>query len=189
VIAGLAQELSTMNDQGVGKKTVRLTSAQIADMKAGDERMRELLREYGERNVAPQYEVLRHVYLNENLIEPTYRDTDRRMKRTNILWMGVPNEAMKPVNAAAEAVYAQFIRSIAGTTRYNERPIEIDYSRRDGGLKVLNHSNIDNGTPHMRMPSDDFSGGLQVLNARVAGDLENINVLGTIHPAARQHVA
>lgn len=186
----LATYIANLSDQRDGRKFV---APEIVEaMREARDRMHGLLLRVRERGLKPEYTVIAKTQLNEQLIEPFTQTDDRKVKATHIVWTGVPNEAMRPLNDIAKEIYAAFSDSIRGKAlelNQDQRPIFLTYS----GLVV-------NGTPPARKtvgggePARDFAFGdhLAVVDDSAIGDpndpnAQHVRVLGTIADPARQN--
>jgi hypothetical protein len=133
-----------MADQGTSRK--RMPPDVLEARERARIRMEQLIVEAAANDHIPTYRLMRAVYLDEVLVQPTYIDRNHVQKHAEIEWPQVPNEAMLPINQVAREIYAAFMESIGGTTANvitgADRP----------ALKVLHQADIDR-TPAGRRPA------------------------------------
>ncbi len=108
-VSALALGIAELSDQGSGVR--RIPAPELAARDAARARMEELLDESRQSGTQPQYRLHFPVYLNDQLINPNFV-VDGKVQKTEIIWGGVPNEAMEPVNDVARPIYEAFLRSI-----------------------------------------------------------------------------
>lgn len=186
----LATYIANLSDQRDGRKFV--APEIVEDMRRARDRMHALLHAVRDRGLRPEYTVIAKTQLNEQLIEPFTQTDDRKVKATHIVWTGVPNEAMRPLNDVAKEIFAAFSDSISGKAlelNQDQRPIFLTYS----GLVV-------NGTPPARKTIGggevnrdfSFSDQMVVVDESAIGDpydrnAPHVRVLGTLADPARQN--
>lgn len=176
IVLGMAQ----MTDQGVGKKP-RLDPAVIEERDQARAQLENLLIQYRASETPLQYELRSAVYLDEILVQPTYKGNDGRMHKTRISWDQAPNEAMRPVNPEARMVYMAFMRSIGGAT------VEKLWAEKSGKRSLnVPHMDEQRETAAVGRPRGDRGGSLNVLTNRGDDELVETNVLGTLARPARQ---
>lgn len=105
-----------MADQGYGRKTQRVPPDQLAARELARQRMIDLILAAREAGEIPVYQLKNKVYLDEVLVDPIYIDSNHIHRHEEIEWRGVPNEAMTPVNAIAERIYAEY-RQMVGSVQ------------------------------------------------------------------------
>lgn len=120
---GLAMAIAELNDQGTGRK--RVAPETVKKRSDARERMTELIHAARARREIPTYILVNKVVLDEQLIEPMWIAPDKSVKRTEIGWPGVPNEAMKPLNAVAEDIFAAFLESIGSAGPQENRNLRV----------------------------------------------------------------
>ena len=188
--AGWAEEvamaIASLNDQGVGRKTV---APKILRQRAeARQLMTELIVEMRASGEKPVYRLRNKVYLDEQLIDPVWIGPDHTQRPTEIEWLGVPNEAMIPVNKIAKQIHKAFQDSIGSVENApQERPIA---GVTAGGLVIKSGSRavrpIAVLDEHGAQPSSE--GGLSVLHKGKSGQYKEVHVLGTVADPARQTV-
>ena len=183
---GLAMAIAQLSDQGTGRK--RVAPEVIAARDAARKRMVTLIAEARARGEVPRYHLVNMVYLDEMKVQPVWIDPiTKRQKPTEIEWPGVPNEAMRPINEVAKAIFAAFKESI-GSTAPEDLVADLPKSMTANGLVVKTGGasvrpiavNVDGESqkPHgqgLRLPQRHEG------NA----SFEDIRVLGTVAPPAR----
>lgn len=177
----LALAIAEISDQGTNRK--RVAPEILAARAKAHERAVALVLEARKNGEQPEYRLVSKVYLNEQLIEPFQPGPDRRPIPTVIVWTGMPNEAMRPLNEVAIAIYKEFKASIGSSERVNgdTRP----FSMTPGGL-VVKTSNVAHRREVGPLPPDPFD---QDLTVKTAHDptAPFVHVLGTIAPPAKQN--
>lgn len=182
IVRSLAVAINELNGQG--KKVV---PAEVMESRRNARiRMEELILHARATEQTPEYELKMPVYLDEVLVPPIYRDSNKMQKRTRIEWPRVPNEAMIPANAVARDIFGAFMESISGATpnvMSGQRPVLPDEQRPDG-LRVLTQSQQHREAPHVGKPRGDA--GLRVVGRHGEGEIIETNVLGSVAAPARQ---
>lgn len=199
LLEGLAIALAEIGNQGTGKKTV---SPEIIRQRAeARQRMVDLIVKARSKGQVPVYQLRNKVLLAHRLIEPFWIDSNKRTQPTEIEWLGIPNEAMVPVNDVAKGIHAEFSNSI-GT---NEAPKpDQALGVTPNGVVVRNRAVTQtmarSGQSHGSLPpteaqhvgdgGDPLSDGegLSILHKDAPGRYKSVNVLGTIHEPARQSI-
>lgn len=138
----------------------------------------------------PTYTLKNKVYLGEVQIDPVFVGADHRIKKTEIDWDGVPNEAMVPVNKIAKAIHAEY-RGWIGTQTGTPRDDTRGFSVTQKGLVIRGGSHSTNQIEANHTGEGVAAEGLRIRRGdQVDGPLafkgKETNVLGTVHPAARQ---
>lgn len=160
-------------------QAARLSGEEIEARREATERMERLLTEAFANDQEPQYDVMRPMYLEEQLVEPTWQNAATKiLMRRQIVWFGVPNEFMAPANKVAEEIHAAFLRSVGGATAPINRP---DLGRPK--LKIVGSSDVE-GPPAVGKPKT--IGMLKLLGDTVQGQITETRVVGTIAAPARQ---
>ena len=134
----------------------------------------------------PEYRVISKIYFNERLIEPFRRLADKTVANNEIVWTGMPNEALRPINDVAKEIYEAFRASIGSTEKLataDNRPVWITAQ----GLVVK-------GDPPKRREGfteqlPDFKDDLSIAHDNNDPTAPFVNVLGTIASPARQNFA
>lgn len=129
----------------------------------------------------PEYELTREVFLEEQLVQPTYIGADRVIRRQKIGWPKVPNQAMVPVNEPAREIYAAYLESVGGVVKEGKTPERVD-SR---NLQVFQDGKLQS-IPQARNARNANSGSLSLRGHAIPGAVVETPVLGTVHPPARQ---
>lgn len=178
----LALAIAEVSDQGTQRKRVA-PEILAARMKAQERAIERIVRarEDGEK---PEYRLISKVYLNEQFIEPFMPGPDKRPIPTEIIWTGMPSDAMRPLNEVAREIYGLFRASVGSTEPIkgaDNRPM----SMTRGGLVIKGLGAAQRREVAAAEPFHDDL-GLKNQNDPTA---PFIHVLGTVAPAARQNVA
>lgn len=180
VLSKLSMNLQSLNQQGQRNKP--LTPEEVLKRELAVKRMVDLLaasREPGAER--PAYKLIAPTSLNERWIPPYRQLPDKRTVNNEVTWTGVPNDAMVPINPAAEAIFAAWRESTGGPASLvptaDVRPFYVTAA----GLTVK-------GDPPKRRhvaSEPDFRDDLGFAN----GDpnAPEVAVLGTIAPKAKQN--
>lgn len=191
----MAMAIAEISDQGTSRK--RVAPEVLANRAKAHEKMVKLIAEArakadrahtdgNEEEVArwsPEYRLVSKTYLAEQLLEPFRPGPDRRPIPTEIIWKGAPNQAMRPINEVAKAIYAAFQDSVGsqeGLKGMDNRP----FAMTPGGVVVK-------GLPaaaRREIPQDLLPTDLEMPGGRVDPTASHVRVLGTVAPPARQNV-
>ena len=173
----MALAIAEISDQGSNRK--RVAPAILAEREASYRRCVALVteaqhkvkqaREKGDKAAEtkwlPEYRLIAKVALNERLIEPFRRMPDKTVAANEIVWTGIPNEAMRPINATADN--RPHIVTAGGLVVKGDPP-----KRREGFSEDVPRFNDDLEIKHdINDPSAPF-----------------VHVLGTIASPAKQNV-
>ena len=114
--------IAQIADQGTNRK--RVAPEVLAARAAAQEKMGKLIEASRilPKEERPLYRLVAKVYLKEQIIDPMTQTGDKRMVPTRIVWTGAPNEAMRPINDSAKAIYQEFVKSIGGTAEMRAAP-------------------------------------------------------------------
>ena len=184
----LAMAIAKLTDQNSALKYV--DPAVIAKREQAKERMLALLvecRVSGDKETHPWYRLVHKTQLGEGrtlqVIDPMYRDpVDKKMKTQTIGWDGIPNMAMRPLNASAEAIFAEFL-VWSGSALPNREP---NFRVTAKGL-IIGHRNAGDAEPLADAMREDGPGGGLIIGHRGNGDPGPIeHTLGTIAPPLRR---
>lgn len=177
----LATAIGEISDQG--SKVRRVSPAELEKRRIARERMEDMLIAARADGTVPEYELSAAVYLDEQLVAPTYVDRQHIQRRTQIAWPKVPNEHMRPISNAAKNIFAAFMESIGGPTSAVRRTDDVLPEQPDeSGLKVL-HQGERREVAHVSKPRMH---DLQIINRNLPGTMTETNVLGSISAPARQ---
>lgn len=177
----LALAIAEISDQGTSRKRVapEILHARAEAHKRAVARLMKA-REDGEK---PEYRLVSKVYLNERLIEPFMPGPNKQPIPTEIIWLGMPNEAMRPINDVAKEIYAEFRASIGSTEPIkgqDNRPLWMT----PGGVVIKGDARNQRREVAAAVAFDDDL-GIKNQNDPTA---PFIAVLGTVHPPAKQNV-
>jgi len=134
LLSQLAVGIAELSFQGSGRARP-LAPDVIAKREAADKKCRELLRAAIERGEKPEYRVMAKIYFGERLIEPYRREGGRngQVVAQEIIWTGMPNDALWPINKIAENIYSLYRESVGSPPRLNK----ITYKDGRGGVGVV----------------------------------------------------
>lgn len=192
----MALAIAEISDQGTNRKRV---APEILAQRARShalmiEAIIEAKRAHDEdREERPLYRAIGKMYLNERFIEPfTLDPATKKPVPVELYWSGVPNEVMRPLNSAAERIYAHFRDSIGSVNKVQEQT-ETWISA--GGLVIKGEGPArrsvggmdEAGRPAPSLPS--FDDDLSIAGGQSDPTKPFINVLGSVAPSARQNFA
>ncbi len=182
LFSGLAAAIAEMSMQGrPGPKPV--SPAEAAKRKAAHELCVRLVLNARRDNSEPEYRLIGKVYFNERMIEPYRRLADKRVVPQEIVWTGLPNEAMVPVNDVAREIYTAYKESIGSVElipTLDNRPVWVTQA----GLTVR-------GDPPKRAfvaADHEFDDRLGVKHDNNDPNADYVRILGTIAPPAKQNI-
>ena len=194
----LALAIAEVSDQGTQRKRVapeilaqraaarKRAIALVSEVNRQVKLARDNKDKVAEAKWMPEYKLIAKVVLNERLIEPFKRLADKSTAHNEIYWTGMPNQAMRPLNAIAKQIWDEYVSSIGSVERVNARAGEKPYLT-PGGLLVK-------GEPPKRREgfSDEvpkFADDLEVKHENNDPSAPFVHVLGTIASPARQNYA
>jgi len=180
----MAMSMAEIADQGTNRKKV--APEILAQRAAAAKECEDLVLAARARDEKPEYRVRAPIYFNERWISPYRRMPDKSTQAREIVWTGIPNDALVPINDAAIAIYAAFRRSVGMPEKVkgaDNRP----YWVTAGGLTVKG----DAPSRVFVAPPDPFTEELVAKGETPpadAGPLDpnapTVPVLGTVHPQA-----
>lgn len=191
----MALSIAEISDQGTSRK--RVAPEILAQRAKSHDLMIEAIldadREHKENGAErPYYRAIGKMYLNERFIEPFVVDPGtKKPVAVEFYWSGVPNEVMRPLNAAAEKIFEHFRDSIGSFDKVAEtKALWITA----GGLVIKGEGperravgSVDAAGRPVETPFKDdlviMDGGLLDPNA------SRVAVLGTVAAPARQNIA
>lgn len=181
LIRQLASAITEIGDQGSTK--VRVAPEEMAARMEARENMEILILEYRAKGEFAVYDLSRTVYLDEVLVQPTYVDASHVQKIQRIEWAGAPDESMTPINEAAKAIHAQYMRSIGGRTKTEK----VAYTRAaaNPNLRVVSEQGRPQEAPQVGRGQGTES-NLRVVRPNQPGQVTETAVLGTVAAPARQ---
>lgn len=136
LVSQLVMGIATMTDSGDNRK--KIAPAEIERRIAAHGRMVEVVERIQRTpNLKPHYAVVAEMQLEEQLIQKYVAAGEGKWKQAEIIWRGIPNSAMRPLNDIAKEIYGHYLESIGGTTAntagIREQPTWVSY----GGLQVV----------------------------------------------------
>ena len=208
----LALHIAELNDQGSGRKRVAPDVLQKREEHRAD--MLAKIMAAKAKGEQPWYVLITKTYLNEILLEPFQTDPKtKEVRPTEIMWEGIPNEAMRPhpESRIANEIFEQFlgwIGGITGATTRGKNGRGMDADLRDVGVTpngmvvrgmsqaqkrtMGNLADSNNGraqdvaVPGQAAPAPLYGEGLKVHSPNDPRARE-VRVLGSVHPAAQQN--
>jgi hypothetical protein len=177
----IAMAVAEISDQGTNRK--RVSPEILAKRADAKKRLDLLMAKVSAEKLKPEYRLVAKVYLNERLIEPYRRLDNKQVVNQEIIWTGVPNDAMRPINGIAHDVFAAYRESVGAKEHIateDHRPNWVT----PAGLVVKGDSPqraIVNAEP-------DYKDDLAVRDNNDP-NAPFVHVLGTVAPAARRNVS
>lgn len=206
----LALSLAELTNQGTGK--IKVSPEVLMKREQARERMTNLIIAARAEGKIATYQLRQKVFLNERLIEPFWINSAHQAQPTEIDFLGVPNDAMVPVNDTAKEIFQAFKDSV-GTVHgvkgvENSLPPDDRLGLTRGGLVVRNGavsvtmaSKQTPAVPAHEGPMQSAYEGeapqangnpayepLRVNSDSAKGKFTPVNVLGTIAAPAQQTV-
>ncbi len=177
----MALSIAEISDQGTQRKRVapEILAAREAARKRAQARIT-LARENGEK---PEYRVISKIYFNERFIEPFRLGDDKKPVHNEIVWTGMPNEALVPINDVAKEIFEEYRASIGSTSRLattDNRSVWVTAS----GLVVKGDAPARRFVASPEPFSDDLA--VKMPNDPTAPE---VRVLGTVAAPARQNIS
>jgi hypothetical protein len=129
----------------------------------------------------PEYRVVAKTYLTDRIIEPWRRGGNNDLIPTEIIWRGIPNNSLRPLNAIAEKLFSTF-QAWVGT----EGLLRAESSfMTPGGVVIKGEAPVGSRLN----PADDLRPSDLEISGTADPTATHIRVLGTIAEPARQNVA
>lgn len=188
----LAMHISELTDQGKPQK--RIPPEVLAERAAAHERAVTLIVKAKQSKQTPTYRLVGKVVFNERLIEPFTKGPNGKAVRTDIMWTGMPNHSMVPLNDIAKEIHREFLASV-GTP-------EIIPTTDNRQVWMTSNGLIVRGDPPKRAVGGNiiadaltlFEDDVVTIQEGKTGPFpfdpgsEEVHVLGTIAAPARQNV-
>lgn len=107
-------------DQGTQRK--RVPPAELEERRLAFERMGSLISQAQSlpQKDWPRYGLKAKVELANRVIDPYRRNAKNDIEPIEILHIGMPNVAMRPINAVAKGIFSEFIRYLGGSKEANQ---------------------------------------------------------------------
>lgn len=179
----LAMSLAQLTDQGTGRK--RVAPEILRARSEHRDCMTTLIIDARASGLIPVYSLKNKCYLDEVMIEPFYIAPDHTQRPTEIEWLGVPNEAMSPVNDIAQKIHAEFVGSIGSVAKDDNLP-ERELKVTPGGVVVKGRPMGRNTAKNSVNQPAATSEGLRVRHKDAPGQFKETHILGTVAAPARQ---
>lgn len=182
---GLAMALAQLTNQGTGRKAP--VSPDVLKFRAeARERMYRLLEDAHDKGLDPEYKLCAITVLDDQRIDPKWLGAPHEgQKDTEIVWPGVPNDAMIPANDVAKEIF----RAFKDANSHNPRE---QLGVPEGLSKVwLSHGGLvvkagKVSTPEVSGPDHSSETGLRVKHRAAPGQMKQVNITGTIAAPAVQ---
>lgn len=179
----MALAIAEISDQGTSRK--RVAPEVMEQRKQAHDRMVDIILLSKERGLSPEYRLIAKTYLNERFIEPFKVGPGGKPEPVEIIWDGIPNEAMRPINDIAREIYKEFRLSIGS---YEQQVKETAHWVSNRGLVIKGEGPV---TPQAMkaketLESMDFKDGLE-FKTQNDPTAPFVSVLGTVAPPARQN--
>lgn len=180
----LALGIAEVADQGTSRK--RVAPELLAQRAAAAKRCHDLLYKARDEGRKGEYRLIAKTYLNERLLDPYRVDAGTKQPvPVEIIWSGMPNEAMLPINDTGREIFAEYklsIGSIEKVEMADSRPFWVTA----GGLVVKGEAparrHVMAENPH-ELPDFEDELGLKDVNDPRA---RTVAILGTVHAPARR---
>lgn len=182
-----ALSVAEVADQGTHRK--RVSPEVMARRKAAAEKCEKLIADARVAGLKPEYRVTAKIYFNERLIEPYRRGPDKSVVPQEIIWTGMPNEALRPLNKVAEDIYEAYRESVGSTEKLRSikgshggivAPDNRPYSMTPNGLVVKGEI-----SPKAVIGPIDADGPIDNNDPNAA----EVHVLGTVAAPAKRNFA
>lgn len=183
----IALAMAEVADQGTSRK--RVAPEVLRARAEANDRMFQLIIECHAHGDIPAYRLKHKTYLpggreGERLVDPVWVNPATHMHEpTEIDWPGVPNEAMVPINPAADRIFAAWSQSIGSVPRIVDHDI---LKVTAGGLVVKQGGRVITGEAPQVGHGQEDHGGMKIRGRGGPGRIVQTSVLGTIAPAARE---
>lgn len=131
----------------------------------------------------PVYELIHKIYIGDQITDPVWIDpATKRQRQTEIDWFGIPNEAMRPANDLARAIYAEY-EGWLGNIHYETVAAHQVTAR---GLVITHQRGKPQEVAETSTPRVETPGGFRLRDRARQGEIVEKRVLGTIHQPALQ---
>ncbi len=178
LVEALALAIGEMNDQGRPNARRTVAPAVLAARNAARDAMVTAILRARAMGHVPEYALTASVYLSETWIKATWIASDHVERARRIKWPGVPNQAMRPMDAIAHEIYGHFCDSIgASASPQAKDPLT-------QGFKILN---TDGQPPETGQGQGATGPDAVQIGGRAPQDalIQPIHILGTVAEPAR----
>lgn len=189
MLSDLTVAITSATEQPGGRKPVSPIEAERRQ-KAWD-KMGERVMLVVKNREKPHYEVASRTHLAFQMIEPWTQNAAGKSVRTEIIWNGVPNNSLRPVNDVAREVYALYLEGVGGSTADPSGRKEMPAYMGVGGVIYANspsqsmaaHGTLDAPQP---MELSDLLPTNQIITSVDDPNATYVPTLGTIAPPAER---
>ncbi len=190
IFSKLALAIADISDQGTDRKRIdpRILAERAAQHNLMVDALIEAKNKYGKNDPErPRYRLVAKVFLNEQIIDPyTVDPATKRPEPVEIYWSGVPNLAMRPVNAAAKKIYGHFMGSIGNETADQKKTAQwVSF----GGLTIAGSGPSRRQLPETAQDVPTEYVFPESLSVATDPTKPEVNVLGTVAAPAKQNYA
>jgi hypothetical protein len=187
VLSELAVNIAQMTNTGSNRKVITPDeSKRRMDAYTSMGKLLDKVRAEGQH---PHYKVTGQTWIDGILINPKVPDGQGKWKDTEIIWMGIPNTAMAPLNEVAKELFNLFLISIGGSARIDYAPEQSVWATHDGLIMVGDNppqSLVQRGNVHTQK---ELGTELSTTNELTSPDDPNatrIPILGKTFPPAER---
>jgi len=208
LVERLALAIADISDQGTNRK--RVAPEILAQRAKAHVRMVELLKAVHERmkaegladdidaaqelGLVPEYRIRVQMYLDNQLIQPFYVDSNKRAQPTEIFWMGAPNDGMVPLNGVAAEIHDAYRESVGDNSQIGGKWADNNqgyWVTAKNGLVVKGRGPVRQtvGSMESSIPADldrGNSSSMLKLRAPIDPNASEVAILGTVMAPAKQ---
>ena len=115
VLSKLSMNMAAIGQQGQRQRP--LSPDEVASREASMDRLKDLILACREEGAPrPEYKLIAKTNINERMLEPYKMMPNKTVVQTEIIYTGVPNDAMVPLNRVAEQIFAAWRGTTGGAT-------------------------------------------------------------------------
>ncbi len=129
-----------------------------------------------------KWRVVAKTYLGDQIVEPWRRVSEKELAPTEIVWRGIPNNALRPLNPIAERLF-KIYHGWIGTDGLMKAEASFVTP---GGVTLVGQAPAGS---RLDISEDLRAGDLEVITDPSDPNATHIRVLGTIAEPARQNIA
>ena len=190
----IAMAIAELTDQGTNRKRVA-PEILAARAKAYDRLIKQLSEARDKADAAldagdkleaarwlPEYRVVTKTFLTDRIVEPWRRGGNNDLVPTEIIWRGVPNNSLRPLNAIATKLFETFQAWVGTEGLLRAEPSFMT----PGGVIIKGEAPAGS---RLGIPDELRAPDLEITGDPTDPTASHIRVLGTIAEPARQNVA
>ena len=185
IFQGLALAIAEVGDQGTGRK--RIDPQELAARKTAHDLCVSYIKDARDNKIDCEYRVIGKIFFNEQFIEPFKMGSDKKPVPNEIIWSGMPNDGLHPLNDPARKIFLAWRRSVGmpeliSTDNYASQPFWVTAN----GLVVKGEA-----PAQKRAVAADpvFSDELKIPSMPNDPTAPEVRVLGSIAAPARQNIS